>query len=65
MKNLIKADALTLAFAALLAVAAVWLFVDQLAGARNQLATGLFFFALGLFLGNQVRLLRLPARRES
>jgi len=65
MKNLIKADALTLAFAALLAVAAVWLFVDQLAASRNPLADGLFFFALGLFLGNEVRLLRLPARRES
>ncbi len=65
MKQLIKADAMTLAFAALLAVAAIWLVVDQLAGARNPLANGLFFFALGLFLGNEVRILRVHSRPNS
>lgn len=65
MKSLIKADALTLVFAALLAVAAIWLVVDQLAGAKNTLAYGLFLFALGLFLGNEFRLLRIPSRPNS
>jgi hypothetical protein len=63
MKSLIRADTLTLAFAALLAAAAIWLFVDALSGSRNPLANGLFFFALGLFLGNEVRLLS-PSRRN-
>jgi len=64
MKRLIKADVLTLSFAALLALAAVWLIVDQLAGAKNPLAYDFFFLALGLFLGNEGRLLRAPVRRE-
>jgi hypothetical protein len=57
MKSLIKADALTLAFAALLAVAAIWLVVDQVTATRNPLADGLFLFGLGLLLGNEIRLL--------
>jgi hypothetical protein len=65
MKGLIKADALTLVFAALLAGAAVWLFADQVAGAKNLLIDRVFTFALGLFLGNELRLLRANVRRES
>jgi hypothetical protein len=64
MKSLIKADALTLVLAALLAVAAVGLVIDQLTAARNPLVNGLFLFALGLLLGNEVRLLS-PARPKS
>ena len=62
MRQLIKADALTLSLAAVLGVAAVWLLFDQIAGARNPLANGLFFFALGLFLGNQIRVLTVTSR---
>ena len=61
----LKADALTLVLAGLLAVAAVWLVVDQFAGAKNPLVDRLFFLALGLLLGNELRLLGAPARREA
>jgi len=53
----IKADALTLALSAILLVAAVWLVVDQFAGSKSPLASLLFFLALGLFLGDQFRIL--------
>jgi hypothetical protein len=55
-----KADAITLVLAALLAVAAVWLVVDQFAGAKNVLEDRLFSFALGINLGNTLRLLSVP-----
>jgi hypothetical protein len=52
-----KADAITLALAALLTVAAAWLVVDQFVGARNVLEDRLFSFALGINVGNALRLL--------
>jgi hypothetical protein len=52
-----KADAITLVLAALLAVASGWLLVDQIVGAKNVLEDRLFSFALGINLGNTVRLL--------
>jgi hypothetical protein len=51
-----KPDAITVVLSALLAVAAVWMLADQLTGARNILEDRLFSFALGLALGNAVRL---------
>jgi hypothetical protein len=59
----LKADTLTLVLAGLLAVAAVWLIVDQFAGAKNPLADRLFFLALGLLLGNELRLIGATGRR--
>jgi heme/copper-type cytochrome/quinol oxidase subunit 4 len=55
-----KADTITLVLAALLAVAAVWLVVDQFVGAKNVLEDRLFSFALGINLGNALRLLSVP-----
>jgi hypothetical protein len=61
----LKADTLTLVLAGLLAIAAVGLIVDQFAGGKNPLVDRLFFLALGLLLGNELRLLGAPGRREA
>lgn len=52
----IKADTLSLALSAFLLIAALWLVVDQLARVNNLLASLLCFLALGLFLGDQLRI---------
>jgi hypothetical protein len=61
----LKADTLTLVLAGLLAIAAVGLIVDQFAGGNNPLVDRLFFLALGLLLGNELRLLGAPGRRQA
>ena len=50
------ADMLTLLILALLAVAAIWLFMDQVTGRHGVVSQMLFGFAIGLFLGNALRL---------
>jgi len=60
--RLFKADAITLAFSALLGITAIWLLVDQFIGATNPLEDRLFSFALGIFLGNLIRLMSVSSR---
>ena len=50
-------DPFSLVLIALLLLAAAWLFLEQVTGGRALLAQLLFGFALGLFLGNLVRLM--------
>ena len=60
-RRFIKADVITVVIAALLIVAAVWVLADTLVGAKSLLSDRLFSFALGLFIGNAIRLI--PSRR--
>ena len=62
-QRLFKADALTLVLAALLAVATVWLIVDILIGASNLLEDRFFSFALGINIGNALRVVGPSSRR--
>lgn len=61
----LKGDRLTLVLAGLLGVAAALLIADQFAGAKNPLVESLFFLALGLLLGSELRSLGVPGRREA
>jgi len=62
-QRLFKSDALTLGLAALLAIAAVWLIVDLVLGSTNQLEDRFFSFALGINIGNAIRIVSPTSRR--